>query len=680
MTPRSKNPAEDPGQARSRHAELVKEIGRHDELYYSKQSPVIADAEYDALLRELVELEAAFPVLVSPDSPTRRVSGRPVSSLESVAHRRPMLSLSNTYGREDVMDWFTSVTDFLGDSAAEAVFNIEPKLDGVALELVYEMGVLVRAITRGDGKVGDDVTHTVRTISDIPDRLSGDATPPLLEVRGEVVMTHDNFQRVNAMRDKAGEERFVNPRNLASGTLKMLDPRIAATRPLDFMAYGLGETEGFEATGHADALRALELLGLRTAGNLACRGTLDEVLAHHDALLERRGDLPFDVDGSVIKVDDYALQQRLGERSRSPRWAIAFKFPAQTATSMVREIQVQVGRTGALTPKAVIEPTYVGGVTIEHVTLHNKDEIERLGIKVGDRVLLERAGDVIPKILSVTESGDGVPFVMPDRCPACETPVIDDPDEVVVRCPNRACPAVLARRVEHFVSRAALDVDGMGSKLVAQLVDEGVLTNLGDLYALTEEQLMELPRMGEVSAGNVIAGLEVSKTRPFARVLFGLGIRHVGQHVAGVIANHWRDFGALREVEFEQLEDVNEIGPIVAGSLMNWLSDEIEQEQIDRMLDAGLAPVMSAPATTGEGILAGRSFLFTGKLEQMSRREANEMVKGAGGRLVSGVSKSLDVLVVGEKPGSKLKKAEALGIEVMAESAFLRLLRPFDAT
>lgn len=680
MTPRSKNPAEDPGQAGSRHAELVKEIGRHDELYYSKQSPVIADAEYDALLRELAELEAAFPVLVSPDSPTRRVSGRPVSALESVAHRRPMLSLSNTYGREDVMDWFTSVTDFLGDSAAEAVFNIEPKLDGVALELVYEMGVLMRAITRGDGKVGDDVTHTARTISDIPDRLSGDATPPLLEVRGEVVMTHDNFQRVNAMRDKAGEERFVNPRNLTSGTLKMLDPRIAATRPLDFMAYGLGETEGFEATGHADALRALELLGLRTTGNLACRGTLDEVLAHHDALLERRGDLPFDVDGSVIKVDDYALQQRLGERSRSPRWAIAFKFPAQTATSMVREIQVQVGRTGALTPKAVIEPTYVGGVTIEHVTLHNKDEIERLGIKVGDRVLLERAGDVIPKILSVTESGDGAPFVMPDRCPACETTVIDDPDEVVVRCPNRACPAVLARRVEHFVSRAALDVDGMGSKLVAQLVDEGVLTSLGDLYTLTEEQLMKLPRMGEVSAGNVIAGLEVSKTRPFARVLFGLGVRHVGQHVAGVIANHWRDFGALREVEFEQLEDVNEIGPIVAGSLMNWLSDEVEQEQIDRMLDAGLAPVMSAPATTGEGILAGRSFLFTGKLEQMSRREANEMVKGAGGRLVSGVSKDLDVLVVGEKPGSKLKKAEALGIEVMEESAFLRLLRPFDAT
>ena len=680
MTTRSKNSADDPGEARSRHAELVSEIARHDELYYSKQSPVIADVEYDELLRELLELEEAFPVLVSPDSPTQRVSGRPVRSLESVAHRRPMLSLSNTYGREDVMDWFASVTDFLGDSAAEALFNIEPKLDGVALELVYENGVLVRAITRGDGKVGDDVTHTVRTIQDIPDRLSGDAAPSLLEVRGEVVMTHENFQRVNAMRDKAGEEQFVNPRNLTSGTLKMLDPRIAATRPLDFMAYGLGETDGFETTGHSDALRALERLGLRTAGDLACRGTLDEVLAHHDALLERRGELPFDVDGSVIKVDDYALQQRLGERSRSPRWAIAFKFPAQTATSVVREIQVQVGRTGALTPKAVIEPTYVGGVTIEHVTLHNKDEIERLGIKVGDRVLLERAGDVIPKILSVTESGEGAPFFMPTRCPSCDTIVIDDPGEVVVRCPNRSCPAVLARRVEHFVSRAALDVDGMGSKLVAQLVEEKVLTSLGDLYALTGEQLMKLPRMGEVSARNVLAGLEVSKTRPFARVLFGLGIRHVGQHVAEVVANHWRDFGALREVKFEQLEDVNEIGPTVAGSLMSWLSDEVEQEQIDRMLDAGLAPAMSSPPATGEGILAGRSFLFTGALEQMSRREANEMVKAAGGRLVSGVSKNLDVLVVGKKPGSKLKKAEALGVEVMEENAFLRLLRPFETS
>ncbi len=675
MTP----PRKPSAKSAARHRELVAEIARHDELYYQEDAPVISDAEYDALLRELEELEAAHPSLVTPDSPTQRVAGRPVSSLTPREHRRPMLSLSNTYSREEVLEWFDSVRDFLGDSADAALFHIEPKLDGVALELVYEAGRLACAITRGDGRTGDDVTHTVRTIGDVPRRLTGDDPPVLLEVRGEVVMTHANFAVVNTAREEAGEELFINPRNLASGTLKMLDPRVAATRPLDFMAYGLGACDGFAARGHAEAMEAVEALGVRTTGDLSLRGTLEEVLAHHDDLLSRRGDLPFDVDGTVIKVDDHALQSRLGERSRSPRWAIAFKFPAQTATSVVREIQLQVGRTGAITPKAVIEPTYVAGVTIEHVTLHNKDEIERLGVKVGDRVLLERAGDVIPKILQVTEDGGGEPFVMPDRCPVCDTPVVQDSEEVVVRCPNPACPAVLARRIEHFVSRAAMDVEGMGGKLVAQLVDTGLVTRLADLYTLTQEQLEELPRMGETSARNVLAGLEASKTRPFARVLFGLGIRHVGQHVAEVVADRWGGFEALRGASQEALEDVAEIGPTVASSLVAWLQDEDEQAQVDRMIEAGLAPATPAPAATGDGPLAGRSFLFTGKLERMSRREANEMVKAAGGRLVSGVSKNLDVLVVGEKPGSKLKKAQELGIEVLEEEAFLELVRGGDS-
>ena len=663
-------------EAAARHAELVAEIRRHDDLYYQKDSPVISDAEYDGLLRELEALEREHPALRSEDSPSQRVAGRPVESLESVAHRRPMLSLANTYGRDEVVEWFDSVKDFLatGEDDEPPRLHIEPKLDGVALELVYEKGVLARAITRGDGKVGDDVTHTVRTIRDVPRELQG-AAPDLLEVRGEVIMSHANFAAVNAARDEAGEERFVNPRNLASGTLKMLDPRVAATRPLDFIAYGLGEVDGLDAESHGEALAALEAFGLRTSGDLALAGTLDEVLAHYDALLERRGELPFDVDGSVIKVDEHALQDRLGVRSRSPRWAIAFKFPAQQATTILREIQVQVGRTGALTPKAVVEPVYVGGVTIEHVTLHNKDEIERLGAKVGDRVLVERAGDVIPKIVAVTESLGDEEFVMPTACPKCGTEVVDDPEEVVVRCPNRSCPAVLARRIEHFVARGALDVEGMGTKLVDQLVETGLVKGLADLYELTVEQLAELPRMGEVSAGNVVAGLETSKTRPFSRVLFGLGIRHVGQHVAEVVADRWPGFEPLRAASLEAFEDVSEIGPIVAGSLVDWLADEDEQAQVDRMLAAGLAPAAPAPAPEGDGPLAGRSFLFTGKLTAFSRREANEMVKAAGGRLVSGVSKQLDVLVVGEKPGSKLKKAEALGIEVLDEEAFLALVR-----
>jgi DNA ligase (NAD+) len=667
-----------PADAAAAHARLAELIRGHDERYYDKQAPVISDAEYDALFRQLENLEAEHHALQTADSPTQRVAGRPVTSMESVAHRRPMLSLANTYSREEVLDWFQTVSDFLGEGAGAASFHIEPKLDGVALELVYEGGRLVRAITRGDGKVGDDVTHTVRTIRDVPQRLVGDAVPALLEVRGEVVMTHAIFAEVNRAREAAGDDLFVNPRNLASRTLKLLDPRIAATRPLDFMAYGLGQTEGLDVPGHSEMLLALKRLGLRTAGDLARRGTLEEVLAHYDELLSRRTELPFDVDGAVIKVDDHELQARLGERSRSPRWAIAFKFPAQQATSVVREIQVQVGRTGALTPKAVIEPVYVGGVTIEHVTLHNKDEIERLGVKVGDTVLVERAGDVIPKIVAVAQAGEGEAFLMPEACPVCETPVVDDEEEVVVRCPNRSCPAVLARRIEHLVSRGALDVEGMGEKLIAMLVERGLVGRLAQLFDLTGEQLAELPRMGEMSAANVIKGLEASKTRPFGRVLFGLGIRHVGQHVAEVVAQRWPGFGPLRDASREDLEDLNEIGPAVAGSLGDWLADADEQSQVDHMLACGLAPSQPAPASEGEGPLAGRTFLFTGKLTETSRREANEMVKSAGGRLLSGVTKNLDVLVVGEKPGSKLKKAQALGVEVMQERDFLELVRGTD--
>jgi len=665
----------DRASAEARITELTAEIRRHDDLYYGKDAPEIADVEYDALVRELEVLETAWPDLVRDDSPTRRVGGAPVPHLESVAHRRPMLSLANTYSRDEVVDWSESVTDFFSGKAGDIDFSIEPKLDGVAIELVYERGALARAITRGDGRVGDDVTHTARTIRGLPRRLTTEDPPELLEVRGEVLMTHDSFAAVNRAREAAGEATFVNPRNLASGTLKMLDPSVAASRPLDFVAYGLGEVEGLEADGHRAAMERLAGLGLPTAGGLAAVGTLDEVMAHHDDLLDRRESLPFDVDGTVVKVDRFELQQRLGERSKSPRWAIAFKFPSQRSTSVVRQIDVQVGRTGALTPRAVIEPVHVGGVTIEHVTLHNGDEIARLGVKVGDRVLVERAGDVIPKILEVTESGDGPPFTMPDGCPACGTPAVKAEDEVVLRCPNRGCPAVLHRRVEHFVSRGAMDVEGMGEKLIALLVGRGLVKGLADLYALDQEALAELPRMGEVSAANVVGGLEESKTRPFARLLYGLGIRHVGEHVAQVVAREWPTVEALRSADAEQLEDVAEIGPVVAESLVQWLADEEEQRQLDLMTERGVAPSAPAPEGSADGPLAGRTFLFTGALQELSRREANELVKAAGGRLLSGVSRNLDVLVVGEKPGSKLAKARELGVEVMDEQAFLALVR-----
>jgi DNA ligase (NAD+) len=673
--------------AAARVAELIEEIRKHDALYYQEDAPVISDAEYDALLRELGDLEQAHPELLRPDSPTQRVAGKPVSSLQSVEHRRPMLSLANTYSREEVLEWRKSIGEYLslkggslkggslkdGDDD-ELVLSCEPKLDGVAVEVIYERGKLTRAITRGDGKVGDDVTHTVGTIKGLPRTLKGRNPPALLEARGEVIMTHASFEQVNRAREEAGEELFINPRNLASGTLKVLDPAVAAARPLDMVAYGLGVTEGFEADSHSGALAALSELGLPTSGKLAVTGTVDEVLAHYDELLAKRDELPFEVDGAVIKVDDVSLQRRLGERSRSPRWAIAFKFPARQGSTVVLDIHVQVGRTGALTPVAVVAPVHVSGVTIESITLHNRDEIARLGVKVGDRVLIERAGDVIPKIVGVTQSGKGDAWVMPGTCPVCGTATQEVEGEVVVRCPNAACPGVLKRRVAHFVSRGAMDIEGVGTKLIDQLVDGGHVSRLADLYALDAETLAGLDRMGETSAANVLKFVETSRTRPFARLLYGLGIRHVGETVAETIAEHWPSLEALRAASEEALVDVSAIGPAVAASLRQFLDDPAEQENLDLLIERGVKPTAPQRPATGGGKLGGRTFLFTGTLEQMSRREASERVKTNGGKLLSGVSKNLDVLVVGAKPGSKLKKAKELGIEVLTEEEFLKLI------
>ena len=657
---------------------LIAEIGRHDRLYYELDRPAISDAEYDALLRELSELEGAHPALRRPDSPTQRVSGRPVDEIAAVPHRRPMLSLENTYDRQEVDDWVESITEFLGVAAEELVFSCEPKLDGVALEVIYERGRFARAVTRGDGRVGDDVSHTVRTVRGLPLELEGKRAPELLEVRGEAIMTRKSFERVNRNREKAGEELFINPRNLASGTLKVLDPAVAASRPLNMVCYGLGETEGLlaagggEPRGHRQAMEALAALGLPTSLELSRTGPLAEVLAHHEALLARRDELPFEVDGSVIKVDSFALQERLGLRSRSPRWAIAYKFPARQGTTVVLDIAVQVGRTGALTPTAVVAPVHVSGVTITNVTLHNRDEIARLGVKVGDRVLIERAGDVIPKIVGVTVHGPGEPWHMPVACPVCGTPAREVEGEVVVRCPNPRCPGVLKRRIGHFVSRAAMDIEGVGEKLIDQLVDGGLVRELADLYALDEARLAELERMGELSARNVMEGLEQSRTRPLPRLLNGLGILHVGETVAEKLAEHFGTLEALRAASLEDLQGVAGIGPSVAESVRAFLDDPDERANLDRMLERGVRP--AAVAAGGSGPLAGQTFLFTGTLERMSRREAQERVKALGARLLSGVSANLSVLVAGEKPGSKLKKAQELGIKVLSEDEFVSLL------
>ncbi|MGQ0552859.1 MAG: NAD-dependent DNA ligase LigA [Planctomycetota bacterium] len=707
MSARSPSPS-DPA---ARIEWLVTEIRRHDRLYFEQDAPVLADAEYDALLRELTDLEEQHPHLARADSPTRRVGGAPVASLQAAPHRQPMLSLANTYNQAEVEEWVESLREFLGlerdkgDAGSagaahrELVFSCEPKLDGVALEVIYEQGRLTRAITRGDGKVGDDVTHTVRTVRNLPlelRRASGAPPPPrLLEVRGEVIMTRANFTAVNRARAAAGEELFINPRNLTSGTIKVLDPAVAASRPMDMLCYGLGEAEGLLApsghgaaasarraapTSHHEAMAALAALGLPTTDTLALRGPLAAVLAHHADLLARRDSLPFELDGTVIKVDDFALQERLGERSKSPRWAIAFKFPARQATTILREIQVQVGRTGVLTPVAVVEPVHVSGVTIENVTLHNRDEIARLGLHVGDRVLIERAGDVIPRIVAVTEAGSGArrAWRMPEQCPACGTAVREVEGEVAVRCPNARCPAVLKRRIAHFVARGAMDIEGLGEKLIDQLVEGGHVRELADLYALDEATLAGLERMGEISARKLLAGLEASKTRPLPRLLFGLGILHVGETVAEKLAEHWNGLEALRAASLEDFQGLAGIGPAVAASLRTFLDDANERENLDRLLARGVRPAAPESGRTAAGTrtgpLAGQSFLFTGTLSKVSRREAHERVKSLGGTLLSGVSKALSVLVVGEKPGSKLKQAQALGVRVLSEEEFEALL------
>lgn len=661
-------------EATARRDALITEIRKHDEFYYQLARPAISDSEYDALMSELGALEGEHPGLLLPDSPTQRVGGSPVPQLVSVEHRQPMLSLANTYNREEVLDWCGSIADYLGVAGDEIPFSIEPKLDGVAIELVYERGELIRAITRGDGRVGDDVTHTVRTIRGLPLVLEARKAPELLEVRGEVIITRASFERINEARRQADEPLFINPRNLTTGTLKTLDPAVASSRPMSLVIYGLGVVEAMTWSSHSEAMAALGDMGLATSGPLAATGDLDTVLDKHDELLAGRDDLAFDVDGSVIKVDSVELQRRLGVRSRSPRWAIAFKYPARQGSSIVREIQVLVGRTGALTPRAVVEPVHVGGVTIEHISLFNRDEVERLGVKVGDRVLIERAGDVIPHIVEVSEPGTGKPFVMPDRCPVCETPVEEIEDEVVVRCPNPGCPAVLRRRIGHFVSRGAMDVEGVGEKLIDQLVETSMVGRLSDLYALDVEALAGLDRMGKQSAANVLTGLEQSKTQTLSRLIYGLGIRHIGEHVAELLANHWPSLEQIRAADEDDLLGANEVGPAVAASLARWSEDADEQADLDRMLELGVAPTAPTPARGEDGVLSGRTFLFTGTLELMTRREAHERVKAAGGRLLSGVSKKLDVLVVGAKPGSKLAAAKELGVEVMEEKDFVELV------
>lgn len=653
-----------PERAAARWRELVAEIRRHDALYYQAAAPVISDQAYDALLAELAHLEADHPELALPESPTQRVSGARDEAFPPHLHALPMLSLGNTYSQDELAEFFKRTLKALDmESDAELDWSVEPKVDGVALSLEYEAGRLARAATRGDGSQGDLVTANAYSLLNLPPRLK---EARALTVRGEVYLDRARFQVLNAAREAAGDEPFANPRNLAAGTLKLHDSREVARRGLSLAVYAL-HGEDLPAR-HTERLALAAALGLPVLPARACRGEA-AVLAAIAALDAGRGALPYETDGAVLKLDSLALQERLGATAKSPRWGIAYKFAAERAATRLLAIRLQVGRTGAVTPVAELEPVQLAGTTVSRATLHNREEIRRRDLREGDRVLVEKGGEIIPKIVGVDEAardGRQRPFVFPEVCPACGAPLSFAEEEVAVRCENPACPAQLRRRLEHFASRGALDIEGLGKQWVEILVEQGLVRGLADLFALRAEQLTALERMGERSAANLLAAIERAKTRSWRRKLFALGIRHVGAETARTLAAAYPDLASLRAASAESLQALADVGPAVAAAVADYFTRESVARELDALAAAGLFAVSepeAAPAAGG-GLLAGKTVVITGSFADASRAELKAWCEAQGARVTDSVSARTDLLLAGEKAGSKLAKAEALGIAI----------------
>ena len=667
--------AEDLETVRRRIEKLREEIRKHDYYYYVLNQPIISDAEYDRLFRELQELEQKYPQLVTPDSPTQRVGAPPAEEFRPVRHALPMLSLQNCFTEEEFLDWDRRVRRLLGGE--KPVYVCEPKLDGLSVELIYEDGVFTVGSTRGDGYTGEDVTQNLRTIKQVPLRLLSDEIPPprLLEVRGEVYMEKEAFKRLNEERAKSGEPLFANPRNAAAGSLRQLDPGVTASRPLKLFCYALGRVEGIEIKSQEELLVTLPKLGFPVNPLWRRCETPEEAIDFYHELLERREELPYEADGMVVKVNDFAQREVLGEVSRAPRWAIAFKFPAEEATTRVLDIVVQVGRTGALTPVAILEPVEVSGVTVSRATLHNEDEVRRKDVRIGDWVVVRRAGEVIPEIVkSIPErrTGEEKEFKMPTRCPVCGGPVVRPPGEVVHRCENLSCPARIKESIRHFASRRAADIEGLGEKLVDQLVDKGLVRRISDLYHLTKEQLAALERMGDKSAQNLLEQLERSKGMSLARFIYALGIRYVGEHIAEVLAERFGSIDELARASYEELVEIPEIGPRIAQSIVDFFASEDNRRLIEELKAVGIDPRAERPKEKGP--LAGKTLVFTGRLSDMTREEAKRLVESLGGKVASSVSRKVDYVVVGEDPGSKLDRARELGIPTLTEEEFRKLV------
>lgn len=655
---------------RRRHVTLKAEIERHNRLYYVEAAPEISDFDYDALMRELIRLEGQYPVLRTADSPSQRVGGAPIEGFETVTHRAPMLSIDNTYNEQELREFDERVRKGLGGETPAYV--VELKMDGVAISLRYEGGVLVRAATRGDGLRGDDVTNNVRVIRAIPLRLETGA-PGALEVRGEVYMRNEDLERLNQRREEEGEEPFRNPRNTTAGTLKLLDPKVVAQRALRFFAYDLVSGDGIEVVSHRETLGNLREWGLPVNPHFESCTSMDAVMDACTRWNTRRHELGYEIDGLVIKVDSGAHRTRLGSTSKSPRWVIAYKFPAETARTRLLAIKVQVGKSGALTPVAEMEPVKLAGTIVKRATLHNFEELSKKDLRVGDLVEVQKAGEIIPQVLRYIpeERPKGaLPCRIPVACPVCQGEVRKDPDGVFMRCLNVGCPAQVKERLEHFASRRAMDIEGLGPAVITQLVDRGLVSGPADLYRLDAGTVAMLDRMAEKSASNLVAAITESKARPLSRVLFGLGIRYVGSHTADLLAGRYGNMEAVLKAPVEELQGIYEIGPVVAASIRDFFDTPQNRELVEQFRALGLSMAEGRRAGGGAGPLQGKTFVVTGALAKYSRDGIHDRIKQLGGKAASSVSKKTDYVVAGDSAGSKLDKARQLGVAVLTEEEF----------
>jgi DNA ligase (NAD+) len=668
--------------AKLRADELRAQIAYHEHRYFVLDDPEISDAEFDELMERLRRIEAEHPEMITPDSPTQRVGGAPVETLGIVEHRLPLLSLASAFSGDDLVAWHRRVGNLIErDSFA---MTCEPKIDGLAVALVYEGGLLHTAATRGDGQRGENVTQNIRTIRSIPRRLKGDL-PARFEVRGEVYMTKSGFERLNEERGEQGLPLFASPRNSAAGSVRQLDPSITAGRPLDMFVYQVGWQEGGPPPrSHGEALEWLASLGFRVNPHIARFASIDEVHAFASGWVARRDSLDYEIDGIVVKVDEIALQRQLGVVGREPRWAIAYKFPPTQATTALLRIDVNVGRTGTLNPFAVLDPVKIAGATVKLATLHNEDDIRRKDIRVGDTVIVQRAGDVIPQVVGPVVSkrtGNEKRFKMPKRCPVCRTEVRRNPGEAAYVCPNRQCPAQRMRLIEHFVGRGAMDIDGIGESLAHLLMRNGLIADGADLYRLHErrDELLQIERLGEKSVDKLLASIEASKRRPLRQVLVALGIRHVGGEVASMLANHFGSIDALMDASVDQIEEIPGTGLVIAESVREFFALPENRAIVEKLRAAGVN-LREESGGAREGPLNGLTFVVTGRLERLSRNEAESLIKRNGGAVGSSVTRKTSYIVVGEEPGSKLAKAEQLDVKALDEDAFVELLRERDVT